>query len=215
MSSKLKTKMENASDENRIVVTRNTAILFGAAMLIIGFIGGTVFGIIKTSPLGGAKQTTSTGIPPQMIQSLETEVSQNPKNVNAWIDLGNAYFDGEQYQKAIHAYESSLALEPNNANVLNDLGVMYRRSKQPHKAVEVFSRAMTADPKHETSRLNKGIVLLYDLKDEQGAVEAWEDLLAINPLAVFSNDRSVDELVRHYKEGHEDNGEKTANDQRK
>jgi tetratricopeptide (TPR) repeat protein len=77
-------------------------------------------------------------MPARIIQTLEEEVAQNPQNVKAWINLGNAYFDKDQYQEAIHAYENSLTIEPNNANVLNDLGVMYRRSKKPLKALEVF-----------------------------------------------------------------------------
>ncbi len=72
------------------------------------------------------------------------------------MQLGNAYFDADQFQKAIAAYEKSLAIDPGNPNVWTDLGVMYRRNKQPRKAVEAFSKAMAADPKHEVSRMNKG-----------------------------------------------------------
>ena len=51
--------------------------------------------------------------------------------------------------------------------------------------------------------MNKGIVLLHDLNDENDAVQAWEELLEINPIAVFGNGQSVDEVVQHYKDGHE------------
>ena len=142
-----------------------------------------------------------------MFQALEDEVVRNPQNASAWVQLGNAYFDADQHQKAIAAYEKSLAIEPDNPNVWTDLGVMYRQDKQPEKAVAMFSKAMAMDPKHEVSRMNKGIVLLYDLHDEAGAVEAWEALLEINPLATFGDGQTVDERVRHYKEGHDTQGE--------
>ncbi|MDZ7596959.1 MAG: tetratricopeptide repeat protein [Desulfobacterales bacterium] len=103
-----------------------------------------------------------------MFQVLEAEAAANPQNAEAWVQLGNAYFDADQYQKAIDAYEKSLVIDPGNPNVLTDLGVMYRRNKQPEKAVEMFSRAMAADPRHEVSRMNKGIVLLYDLEGRVG-----------------------------------------------
>jgi cytochrome c-type biogenesis protein CcmH/NrfG len=173
-------------------------------MLVIGFIGGTVFGIMKTIPLPGEKPGDSNKASPQMLQSLEDETVKNPQNADTWIRLGNAYFDSDQYQKAIPAYQKAVAIEPDNPDVLTDLGIMYRENKQPEKAVEMFSKAMSLDPKHENSRMNKGIVLLYDLKDEQGAVQAWEELLEINPIAKFGDDQTIDELVRHYKEGHED-----------
>ena len=40
---------------------------------------------------------------------------------------------------------------------------------------------------------------MHDLKDVQGAVAAWEELLQINPLAMAPNGRSVMELVETIK----------------
>ncbi len=191
-------------------ISRQTAVWLSAAMLVVGFIAGTVFGVFKTSalPAGSpiASPAASANPPAEMFQAMEAEAARNPQNADAWVRLGNAYFDADHYQKAIEAYERSLAIQPHNPDVLTDLGVMYRRSQRPEKAVEMFSRAMAVDPRHEMSRINKGIVLLHDLKDEQGAITAWEGLLAINPLATFRDGQSVDELVRHYKEGHENEG---------
>ena len=93
-----------------------------------------------------------------------------------------------------------MAIEPGNPNVLTDLGVMYRRNKQPEKAVEMFNRAIEADSKHEFSRMNKGVVLFHDLNDKQGAMKAWEGLLAVNPIATFGNGQSVDSVVWKYKQ---------------
>ena len=76
---------------------------------------------------------------------------------------------------------------------------MYRRSGKPKKAVESFDAAMQADPKHEVSHFNKGIVMLHDLNDPQGAIQAWEDLLKINPFAMARNGQSVDSLVSQFK----------------
>ncbi len=192
-------------------ISRQTAVWLSAAMLVVGFIAGTVFGVFKTSPIPAGPSidspAASANPPAEMFQAMEAEAARNPQNADAWVRLGNAYFDTDQYQRAIEAYERALTIQPDNPNVLIDLGVMYRRSKQPEKAVEMFSRAMAVDPRHEMSRMNKGIVLLHDLKDEPGAIAAWEGLLAINPLATFRDGQSVDELVRHYKEGHENEGD--------
>ncbi len=97
-------------------------------------------------------------------------------------------------------------MAPDSPDVLTDLGIMYRGNRQPEKAVEMFSKAISLDPKHQNSRMNKGIVLLHDLKDEQSAIQAWEQLLEINPIATFPDGQTVEELVRHYKEGHENVG---------
>jgi tetratricopeptide (TPR) repeat protein len=82
---------------------------------------------------------------------------------------------------------------------------MYRRSQQPRKALETFDRAITVDPKHENARINKGIVLMNDLGDRDGAVRSWEELLEINPVAMLNNNQRLDQIVAHYKEGHDKN----------
>jgi cytochrome c-type biogenesis protein CcmH/NrfG len=135
------------------------------------------------------------------IQALERETSENPDHVEGWIQLGNAYFDTDQYEKAIAAYRKSLAIDPKNPNVWTDMGVMYRRRGEPQKAVEAFDQAAEMDPKHEISRFNKGIVLLHDLKDMEGAVKVWEDVLRINPFARAPNGQPLMELVTRVREG--------------
>ncbi|QTA79666.1 Tetratricopeptide repeat-containing protein [Desulfonema limicola] len=201
MNKKQTQSQETKSINTKDFISRQNAIWFALTMLVTGFVAGTIFGVMKTSPISdkssGSQEILS------HISHLEEETGKNPQNAEAWEQLGHAYFDTEQYKKAIAAYEKYLAIEPENPNILTDLGVMYRRNKQPEKAVEAFTKAMDIDPKHEISRMNKGIVLLYDLQDEKGAIQAWESLLEINPLAVFGDGQSVDERIQHYKQEHE------------
>ena len=210
MAQQKKQKMVRDPGGMPTVARRQIPVWLPVVTLVVGFIAGTIFGVMKADPLTGGQSVASpaaAGKPPvQMFQTLEAAAATDPQNAEAWVRLGNAYFDADQYQQAIDAYEKSLAIAPGNPNVLTDLGVMYRRNKQPEKAVEMFSWAMQADPRHEVSRMNKGIVLLHDLKDETGAITAWEELLSINPLATFGDGQSVDEMVRHYKDGHEKEG---------
>ncbi len=83
--------------------------------------------------------------------------------------------------------------------VITDLGVMYRRNKQPEKAIKAFEKAISLDPSFETARFNKGVVLLHDLNDVQGGIQAWEELVEQNPMAVAPNGESVDALVQRMK----------------
>ena len=120
----------------------------------------------------------------------------NPTNADAWKQLGNVYFDTGNSAKAIRAYEKSLELSPGNPNVLTDLGVMYRRNGQPGKALEAFNEAIAIAPSHEQSRFNKGIVLLNDMNDREGAIKAWEDLLKVNPSATAPNGQPLSEAIK-------------------
>jgi cytochrome c-type biogenesis protein CcmH/NrfG len=190
----------------------STALLISLIALGVGFLGGVILSAYKSGsgvPIPGSppapQQQTSrkqqmTEDYAKQILTLEKETASNPDNANAWIQLGNLYFDADNYQSAIRAYEKSLALKPDNANVLTDLGVMYRRNGQPKKAVEAFDKAIRIDPKHEVSRFNKGIVLLHDLSDEEGALKAWEELVKMNPAAMTPGGQPLKELLKRFKE---------------
>jgi cytochrome c-type biogenesis protein CcmH/NrfG len=133
------------------------------------------------------------------LSALRKEVSENPGNADAWTQLGNIFFDHGEVLQAIDAYKKSLEIEPKNANVLTDLGVMYRRNGEFHVAVEAFTRANTINPQHEVSLLNKGIVLLYDLKDTTGAVDAWENLIELNENVRLGTGQLITELIQSIK----------------
>ena len=118
----------------------------------------------------------------QRIAIARQLVAQNPKDVQAWISLGNDYFDTKQQQAAIDAYGKALELDPKNPDVLTDQGVMYRDLGQYDKALANFQKANQIAPSHMQSLMNIGVVYAYDLKDTKRAEETW--------LKVIANDKS-------------------------
>jgi cytochrome c-type biogenesis protein CcmH/NrfG len=206
-------------NDNAQFVRKETFWLGTLLALAVGFFGGVMFAVLKSdsSTVPGSPQAqvpqaqVATPARPNMIASLEDETAKNPQNTNAWIQLGNEYFDSSQHEKAIWAYRKALELDPNNANVWTDLGVMYRRSNKPQEALQAFDKAIEVDPKHEPSRLNKGIVLLHDMQDFDGAIAAWEALLAVNPIAMAPTGRSVDEMIQQMKKQGGQMGQGPAN----
>lgn len=194
--------MAKSSQHNNGTVKKST--LYGVAILCLaaGFLGGVVFSIYKsngTPVIAQPPVQTDVGDRGRELEALTKETAQNPNNANAWIELGNLYFDTGQFDKSIWAYKKALEIDPKNANVWTDMGVMYRRNNQPQEAIKAFDEAIQVDPKHEIARFNKGIVLLHDLNDPEKGIQAWEDLMKINPLAMAPNGKSVDELVAIYK----------------
>ena len=188
-------------------VRKETLWLVSLLALAVGFFGGVMFAVFKSDPVDtpGRPQAQAPSVKvvdpdtSNMIAALEQETRQNPQNVKAWIELANLYFDANQYQKSIQAYRKSIEINPNNANVWTDMGVMYRRSGDPQEAIKAFNKAIEVDPTHEISRMNKGIVLLHDLNDIDGAIQAWEGLLQVNPVAMAPTGRSIDEMVQQMK----------------
>lgn len=166
---------------------KKESILICVVSLVVGFLLGFLIG---SSSNVGKSAPVAASIPPgsgsptdysSRIAEAEKIVAQDPKNKNAWLSLGNDYFDTEQAQKAINAYGKVLEMEPNNPNVLTDQGVMYRKVGWYDKALENFDKAQKIDPKHVQSLFNAGIVYAVDLKDHVKARPYWKRILEIDP----------------------------------
>lgn len=118
---------------------------------------------------------------PQEVQQLESLAKANPKNVNAWIALGNAQMDTQRFAEAIISYQRALELDPKNVDVRVDMGTCYRGVGQPEKAVEEYRKAMKFDPRHLMARMNAGVVLANDLGRKAEAVKEFEKYLELAP----------------------------------
>ncbi|PLX86417.1 MAG: hypothetical protein C0618_09295 [Desulfuromonas sp.] len=157
--------------------------------LVVVLVVGVLIGVIVSN----MRQETSTAVttgnpaaaPPvdfqQKIVMLERIVSQEPDNLNAWVQLGHNYFDSDQPAKAVTAYDKALALGGDDPNLLTDQGVMYRRLGQFDKAIANFEAANRLNPRHHQSLYNLGIVFLYDKKDPARGLEVWKKYLMIAP----------------------------------
>lgn len=204
--------MAKQNDPENDTVKKNTMLLVSFICLAVGFLGGVVFSAYKSGsgvPVPAsmpqqqqqpqqqaAQEETITEDQARRILSLEKEVAANPDNADAWTQLGNLYFDTNNFESAIRSYKKSLALKPDNANVQTDLGVMYRRAGQPNEAIKAFEKAIRIDPKHEIARFNTGIVFLHDLNNREGALKAWQDLVDINPAAMTPGGKPLAEMIK-------------------
>jgi cytochrome c-type biogenesis protein CcmH/NrfG len=177
---------------------KNNALVYGIVILMTGALIGVAISTAfhSTKGQGEAPVQAQGGDMLGQIKIYSDRVALNPQDVNAWVTLGNLYFDTGQPAKSIEAYSRSLELSPDNANVLTDMGVMHRALGEFQKAVDTFAKAIAVDPRHETARMNTGIVLLYDLGDKECAIAAWQDLVRINPQAVNANGTPIANVLR-------------------
>lgn len=163
--------------------------------MAITFVAGIVVGVIATvlyeeripsAPLSikPPQQSADSGLTADMqkqISMLRFILKDDPQNLKALIELGNLYFDTEQFDLSIQAYSKALEIDPRNPDVRTDMGIMFRRKGDPDRALAEFRRAAENDPKHVNSRYNLGVVLLHDKSDIKGAIKAWEEYLKLEP----------------------------------
>ena len=162
---------------------KKETIILVLLVLGIGILSGMIFTNAKKDSVGN---NPSVAAAPsidyrQKIQALEKVVQQEPRNRNAWVQLGHNYFDSDQPVQAIDAYDQALALDGNDPNVLTDQGIMYRKVGLTDKAIANFSTANKLSPRHIQSLYNLGIVYRYDTKELDKAKEVWSRYLEITP----------------------------------
>lgn len=162
-------------------------VFFG---LLVGWMIGSQQGAGGPRPVPGAPQpssATSGFVAPAprldeaRARALLAQAESSPTDAAVRVELGNLYFDAERYQDAIRWYEESLKLDPKNVNASTDLGVAYYYSNQPDRALQQFAHSLSIDPKHLKTLLNQGIVRAFGKQDLAGAVESWEQVVALAP----------------------------------
>jgi tetratricopeptide (TPR) repeat protein len=161
-----------------VAAPTNAAPILPAPSLGGGLPGGAPGAMPGALPAGP-------GLPSAEVQAriarIEAAVLTDPKNHDAWVALGNDYFDSHQHQKAVTAYGRALALKPNDPNVLTDQGVMYRDLGQFDKALANFQQANKLDPNHLQSLINIGVVYSSNLDKPAEAAKAWNKIIALAP----------------------------------
>ena len=174
---------------------RADAIVFGIAGALFGIIVGWVLGsqqaagnarvaapVAQTAPpQQQASAPQAVPIDPDRVKALENVASQNPNDVQSRVQLGNMFFDAEQYPQSITWYEQALKINPNDANVSTDLGVAYYYTNQPDRALSQFEQSLRVDPKHVKTLLNVGIVRAFGKQDFGGAAKAWQQVVDLAP----------------------------------
>jgi len=174
---------------------RADAIVFGIAGSLFGLIIGWVLGsqqarsgpvaapIAQSAPAQQQQASAPQAAPidPARVSALQDEAAKNPKDVKPRVQLGNIFFDGEQYPQAITWYEQVLALTPGDVNVSTDLGVAYYYTNQPDRALAQFDRSLAIDAKHIKTLLNIGIVRAFGKQDLAGAGKAWQLVVDLAP----------------------------------
>ncbi len=175
---------------------RADAIVFGIAGSLFGLIIGWVLGTqqaARNAPISApmaqaapAQQQAPASpqpvpIDPERVKALEGAAAQNAGDAQTRVQLGNLFFDAEQYAQAITWYEQAMKINPNDANVSTDLGVAYYYMNQPDRALAQFEHSLKVDPKHIKTLLNVGIVRAFGKQDLAGAANAWQQVVDLSP----------------------------------
>ncbi|HLF17520.1 MAG TPA: tetratricopeptide repeat protein [Candidatus Omnitrophota bacterium] len=107
-------------------------------------------------------------------------VQKSPRMVNPNLNLGVAYAQQGEYEKAIAQYEKVFLLAPDNSEAFNNRGVSYMRLGQHLKALQDFNKALDLDPYYFNAYHNRG-TQYAKMKEYTRALNDLNKALEMNP----------------------------------
>ena len=201
INSKLKAKIFDGG--RGVSMKTKRLILMILVAFSVGFITGMTIVIVTGKKESKGPTTTQTASSlttrepisielMEKIEELKETVREHPKDLAAWVKLGNIYSKHHQYREAIEAFSQALSIQPNDPDIRTNLGLMLRGLGDDDGAIEEFKKAAQNNPKHVSSRYYLGLILLQDKGNTQEAIKAWEDYLKVEPKGQRANQVRVE-----------------------
>jgi tetratricopeptide (TPR) repeat protein len=153
--------------------------LEGVVILLVGLLLGFLGGYLAAGggrPAPSVPESASTTGGGNRLDQLSRSLERDPENPQILTALGNAYYDREDWDRAIEMYEKARRKAPRDPNLLSDLGAAYRNRGELRRALALFRRAREQDPNHWQSLLNVVLVEAFDRRDAQAAQREFDEL---------------------------------------
>jgi len=107
--------------------------------------------------------------------------SQSGKQIASdYYNIGNAFFDLGQYDKAITYYQDALREDPGMVKADYNLALTLVRMKRMDEAITILKRLLTGDQKNTTLMAALGWAYHQQGKDQE-ALNQYEAILALSP----------------------------------
>jgi len=177
------------------------AYVLAVICLLVGIAGGW-FIRGSQSPAAAPAETASapapaldntnagaqTPTPAQMQKMADTQagpliekLKADPNNAGLLANIGNIYYDAQQFPAAIDSSQRAPKVEPANTRVRTDMPPAYWYSGNADTAIAEFQKSLAYEPNKANTLFNLGIVEWQGKMDIDKAVATWQKLLDTNP----------------------------------
>jgi len=177
------------------------AYVLAVICLLVGIAGGW-FIRGSQSPAATASETASAPAPAagsvdvgsqaptpaQMQKMADTQagpliekLKADPNNAGLLENIGNVYYDAQQFPTAIDYYQRALKIEPSNTGVRTDMATAYWYTGNADTAIAEFQKSLSYEPNKANTLFNLGIVEWQGKMDIAKATTTWQKLLDTNP----------------------------------
>lgn len=128
-------------------------------------------------------------------EPLLAKLKNDPKNSDLLNQLGTLYKAAHQFQEAAGYYQKAIETDPRNVGARTDLASCLFYQGDADGAIRQLQQALTYDPKDANSLFNLGMIRLQAKNDSSGAVNAWRQLLKLNPTLPKEKKQTVEKLI--------------------
>jgi len=192
------------------------AYALAAGCLVVGIASGWFVrgsqapgtaGVVQSVAAATTPQANSAGVQPspeemrgmadKQAEPLLAKLQSDPKNAELLANLGNIYYDTQQFPVAIDYYEKSLKLKPKDASVRTDMATAYWYVGNADTAIAEFNKALADEPNKANALFNLGVVQWQGKLDVEAALATWQKLLETNPN--YENKDKLLELMAQVK----------------
>jgi tetratricopeptide (TPR) repeat protein len=152
----------------------------------------------------GATNNSAQPSPEQMKRTADTQaepllakLKADPANPELLAQVGNVYYDAQQFETAIGYYQRALKVKPEDSSVRTDMATAYWYLGNADTAIAEFNRALAYEPNKSNALFNLGVVEWQGKMNVDAALAAWQKLLDSNPS--YENKAKLLELMAQVK----------------
>jgi len=208
---------ENRSNPPATKWTSVQAYTLAVICLLLGIAGGWLVRGSQSAPIAAGPDVASPAAPapmdagagsrpaPEQLKKMADaqaaplleKLKSSPNDAALLANVGNIYYDAQQYPAAIGYYQQSLKVQPADASVRTDMGTAYWYTGDADTALAELGKALQYEPNKANALFNLGIVKWQGKMDVEGAVAAWQKLLKTNPN--YEGKEKVEQLIAQAK----------------
>lgn len=105
------------------------------------------------------------------ISFFKSTLKYKPTNAKVHLNLGNTYFEKEEYGEALEEYKSTIKIDKNFAEAYGNMASIYLKNGDPRRAEKYLKRAVALKDDYPVAHYSLGIVYYRNGKFEKAEEE--------------------------------------------
>ena len=134
-------------------------------------------------------------------EPLLAKLKTDPKNSQLLNQVGLIYKATHQFKDAAGYFQQAVDADPKNVSARTELASCLFYDGDADGAIKQLQQSLTYDPKDANSLFNLGVIRLQAKNDPSGAVNAWQQLLKLNPTLDAGKKAAVEKLIAQAQKG--------------